>query len=64
MCCYPVATGNSISAEGVFIFRCLKGMEIRSLQAIGLSRASKAMNFVAFIFTVVLLVLAKCFMEV
>lgn len=64
MCLYPVTGGNSISAKGIFIFRCLERTEIRSLEAIGLSRVSKAMNLVTFSFTIVLLVLAKYCTEI
>lgn len=52
-----------MSAKGIFIFRCLKRTEVRSLEAIGLSRVSKAINLVTFSFTVVLLVLAKYYIE-
>lgn len=48
---------QSIS-QALFIF-CLKRIEMRSLEAIGLSRVSKAMNLLTLNFTAVLLVLAK-----
>lgn len=49
---------QSIS-QALFIFSCLKRIEMRSLEAIGLSRVSKAMNLLTLNFTAVLLVLAK-----
>lgn len=61
---YPGTVGNSVSAKGIFIFRCLKRTAIRSLEAISLSRFSKAMNPVTFSFAVVILVLAKYCIEI